>query len=243
MYASEYLQYVNKKKIRMKQEDLEYIEALYDGGVAYTDEYVGQMLEALKGLGLYDSSLIFVTSDHGEEFQEHGYMLHASPYYYDALSHVPLRVKAPGHEGKGRVVDEFVESIDFTPSMLAWAGVKNVPAMQGESFMGLLEDSQAVWKDTVYGFSVKGGPEVSLRNMRWKLMAGDMQKADDYRLYDLMADPQEKVDASDYYEREAAELKGQLVEKFTSLGKPRGAKEAPLTPEQLKILKSLGYVE
>jgi arylsulfatase A-like enzyme len=157
--------------------------------------------------------------------------------------HVPLAVKAPGHEGSGRIVNEFVETVDFPASMLAWAGVKNVPETHGRSFVGLLDGSQKVGKDTVYGFSSKGGPEVFLRNLRWKLMAGDMRKDDDYRLYDVIADPAEQSESAAFYASVVGDLKGQLLEKFVGLGKRRGAKEISLTAEQLKILRSLGYVE
>ena len=64
----------------------------YDGALRYTDDQIARLITRLKTLGLYDSTTIIVTSDHGEGFGEHGYFLHAH-HLFEEFIHVPLIVK------------------------------------------------------------------------------------------------------------------------------------------------------
>jgi arylsulfatase len=68
--------------------------ARYDAEIAYFDRHFGRFLEALRERGLYDEALVIVTSDHGEEFAEHGGFAHAHSLYNELL-HVPLVIKYP----------------------------------------------------------------------------------------------------------------------------------------------------
>ena len=52
--------------------DLAHMEALYDGGIAFTDEQIGKVLQLLQDLGISGKTLVIVLSDHGEAFLEHG---------------------------------------------------------------------------------------------------------------------------------------------------------------------------
>ena len=63
-------------------DDLNHIISFYDGGIRYTDAMIGEFLAySSKTSYLYDQSLIMVTSDHGEEFFEHGSILHWQLYF------------------------------------------------------------------------------------------------------------------------------------------------------------------
>ncbi len=67
----------------------------YDGAVHRADRFVGKILAELRGLGLLDHTVIVLTSDHGEEFYEHGGCFHLNTLYREVL-HVPLMIFAPG---------------------------------------------------------------------------------------------------------------------------------------------------
>lgn len=242
-FASEYLSYVNRDNIMLKEDDLKYITALYDGGIAYTDKYLGDLFGILKKLGLYDKSMIILTSDHGEEFQGHGFMMHDNPFYYDELMHVPMIIKLPGTDVEGKVVTRLVENIDIMPSILEVLGVKNAPRMQGDSFVKLIENPQANWKDFVFGYSVKHGPRAFIRNSRWKLVAADIRKEDQFKVFDLSNDPGEKFDIKGNPDDVTEQLQTKLLERYMEIEKAGTQKEVTITSEQLKILKSLGYVE
>jgi arylsulfatase A-like enzyme len=243
LFASEYLLDLNKNKVRLKQDDLKYITALYDGGVTYTDKYIGELFEILKELELYDKSLIIVTSDHGEEFQEHGGLLHLNPYYYEELVHVPLIIKLPWAATDGKVIRKFVESIDFMPTILGTLGVKNVPKMQGENFMKIIENPDAEWKNSVFGYSVVKGPRAFVRNSRWKLVAADISKEDKFKVFDLSKDPGEEFDIIGNPQDVTDQLKNELLGRYVKIERLGSQQKVSATPEQLEILKSLGYVE
>jgi arylsulfatase A-like enzyme len=74
--------------------EAEALVARYDAEIAYFDHHFGRLLAALEQRGLYDDALVIVTSDHGEEFGEHGGFAHAHSLYNELL-HVPLVIKYP----------------------------------------------------------------------------------------------------------------------------------------------------
>jgi len=73
----------------------EWLRILYDAEVRYTDDAVGRVLESLQRLGIYDDALVIFTTDHGEEFWDHGHWEHGHSLY-DELVAVPLFIKLPG---------------------------------------------------------------------------------------------------------------------------------------------------
>ena len=87
----------------MDRADLNHILALYDGEIRLTDEHVGRILKKLKDAGLYDDTLIIVTSDHGEEFLEHGSVKHGHTLFQE-LVHVPLILKPGARNGEQKGV-------------------------------------------------------------------------------------------------------------------------------------------
>ena len=67
---------INLGEVKASQEDLDFITALYDANLLYGDFQVGEVVKELKKLGIYDRTLLVVTSDHGEAFWEHGFSGH-----------------------------------------------------------------------------------------------------------------------------------------------------------------------
>jgi arylsulfatase A-like enzyme len=108
--------------------DLPWIEARYDATVAQADRDVGRLLDQLDALGLARSTIVVVTSDHGEELLEHGDLSHARTLF-DEILRVPLLVRAPGMAP--RVVQEPVELIDLAPTLLSLMGLPVDPRMRG----------------------------------------------------------------------------------------------------------------
>ncbi len=115
------------------------LRELYDGEITYWDEHFGRLMDELRRRGLYDDMMIVVTSDHGEEFAEHGGFWHGTTLYDEQL-HVPLFVKYPRGERGGTSEARWVQSVDIMPSVLAAAGLPAVAGVQGHVF----EQSAAV---------------------------------------------------------------------------------------------------
>ncbi|MBW1762392.1 MAG: sulfatase-like hydrolase/transferase [Deltaproteobacteria bacterium] len=88
------------------------LTALYDGEISYWDAELGKLLDGLRERGLYEDLTIIVTSDHGEEFNDHGGFWHGTTLY-DEQVRVPLLVKLPQSRRGGTVVRHWVQSIDI----------------------------------------------------------------------------------------------------------------------------------
>ncbi|MFB6212574.1 MAG: sulfatase [Candidatus Magasanikbacteria bacterium] len=105
----------------LSEEEIDVIRSRYDAGLAYLDHRIGEIIEHLKKEGIYDETMIIITSDHGELFGEDGLFYHALSIRQE-LIHVPLIVKYPGQE-EGEVVEKPVSLLDLYPTILEEAGI------------------------------------------------------------------------------------------------------------------------
>jgi arylsulfatase A-like enzyme len=123
-----------------------FVKERYDAEVKFTDQHVGQILQALKAAGLAEKTAVVVFSDHGEAFGEH--KLGGEPLYfhgealYNEVLKVPLVVALPGAEP--RVVSERAMLIDMAPTVLELAGVARPASFRGRSLAGLLRGDKTV---------------------------------------------------------------------------------------------------
>lgn len=255
IFASKYLAYVNRKQIKIEENDLNYIISLYDNGIAYMDKCIGGLFEILKNMDIFDNSLLIITADHGEEFQEHGYMLHGNPYYYEEIMHVPLIVKLPKANGKeGKIIDGLVESIDIVPTILDLLRIKK-PKVQGKSFTGLIDGDER-GKEYVFGFGSRGS--VFIRSKRWKMLNDSVFKEGRFKLFDLQNDPMERVnligkglEIEDRLKRKLKEKMGLsqklrkelLNKKDISQDVKMNHKDVSLTQQEKEKLRALGYLQ
>jgi arylsulfatase A-like enzyme/uncharacterized membrane protein YbhN (UPF0104 family) len=123
--------YARAANARPKPEEAARMIDLYDGEIVYWDEHFGRLIAELKRRGLYDASTIVITSDHGEEFMDHGGFWHGATLYDEQLR-VPLLVKLPKGERAGSVVSHWVESVDIMPTLLARARIDVPRGVQGK---------------------------------------------------------------------------------------------------------------
>lgn len=151
---------------------------LYDAEIAYVDSELGKFFAHLKQEGKYDSSLIVVVSDHGEEFWEHGGTSHGKTLYDEQLK-VPFIVKLPGNEAAGTRYTHIVECVDVAPSLLEYAGVDSPAGFQGTSFISAVKANTA-YKKLAY---------TSLRLDQASMEA--TQSVEDKLIYDLATQKKE----------------------------------------------------
>jgi arylsulfatase A-like enzyme len=112
-----------------------YLSDRYDEDVRRVDDALGRLFEALDELDLWTSTVVIVTSDHGEEFLEHGRIGHESTLSAEALS-IPLLVAAPGVAP--RTAPEVVGLADLVPTVLELAGRPLEERLDGRSLVPLL---------------------------------------------------------------------------------------------------------
>ena len=133
---------------KMPARDLEHIKALYDGEIRFTDEHVGRVLERIRSLGLLDSTVVMIVSDHGDEFFEHGNKGHHRTVY-DEVLRIPFALRLPGGKHAGKSVDSQVTLLDVFPTLLDAAGFTPPADAEGESLVAWLR-GDAAKRDAIF---------------------------------------------------------------------------------------------
>lgn len=226
----------------MDPRDLEHIVALYDGEIRYTDEHVGRLLEFLRGRGLLDDSVVAVTSDHGEEFYEHGNNGHRKSLYDEVLL-VPFVVRYPKRIEGGQLVTHQVRLLDLAPTLLGLAGVK-APADFGMTS----GDPEDFGRDLTRGdppppreYGFLDWYLGSVRTDRWKLVV-HVEGEPKPEIYDLAADPGERTNLATTETERLDAFYGRLMALRKSGHNRVLAESMEVNQEHLKALRSLGYL-
>ena len=110
------------------------LEALHDGEISYHDHFFGQFMQRLEQLGVAENTLIVVTADHGEEFNEHGSWGHGHSIFQELLG-VPLIFHMPGRLPEGRRVPYTVSTMNIAQTVLDLAGVSGLDRAEGRSLV------------------------------------------------------------------------------------------------------------
>ncbi len=121
--------------------DFPILSHLYDGEVAAVDDQIRQLLDLLDRDGVLRDAVIVVTADHGEEFGEHGEVLHGHTLY-DEATRVPLIIVAPGLAAN-QVIREPVSLLSVAPTVLDLAGAPPEPRHAGRSLVPLMRGGAA----------------------------------------------------------------------------------------------------
>lgn len=179
-----------------------YLDALYDGSVAYADAHLGRLFAYLESVDALNETLIVVTSDHGEHLLEvPGRFEHGGPWY-DTVAHAPLILSQPAALAP-RVVDELTAAVDLMPTILELVG-RRLPVAKstdGHSLVSLIKGETRPDPGVVLAPGgvrtpttklLLGGP-AHARIRDWFLHGGPAPSAADLEpeLYDLTTDPLE----------------------------------------------------
>jgi Sulfatase len=184
----------------LTEHEKDHVRALYDSNVSYQDDLVGQMIEKLKGWGIWDQTLLVITADHGDEQWEDGRVGHGGSER-ESLIHVPLIVRYPPLFPAARIA-EGTEGIDIVPTIADALGVTADPEWQGMSLIGLANGRGGY---PLLSFSSQYENAHGGRIGHWKLKIIGTQAP---KLYDLSRDPGER---SDLWGKPAAEIGARLL--------------------------------
>jgi arylsulfatase A-like enzyme len=138
----------NGGKLDAPPDAARYYRALYEAGVAYVDQALARFFAELERLGLAEDTLVAVTSDHGEEFRDHGRYAHTQAY--PETLRIPLVVVDP-RLAAGRRVERVVETIDFLPTFAELTGWEPPAGVTGESFADLFAGGDGRLAGRAYG--------------------------------------------------------------------------------------------
>lgn len=227
-------------EVPLSAADRSKIVALYDGQLRYVDDRLREVFTLLKDSGLLDRSVVVLTSDHGEEFWEHGGVLHSHTIHQE-LIHVPMLICLPQDRLGGTRVSQVVRQIDIGPTVMDLVGVDRPNSFSGHSLRGFLEGREAA-------LDLPGIAELNwfkaIVRPPWKLIVDQKQKR--LQLFDIEQDPFEQKDLFDgradvavrLYRELAKELGAGMNEQVGALP-DGGALDAELRAQ----LKALGYLQ
>jgi arylsulfatase A-like enzyme len=130
-------------RAKLTPEQAANVVAQYDGGILYVDSLLHGLFERMKRLGIYEDTLIIVTSDHGESLGDHGTFATHGRFWENGI-HVPLLVKLPRSDPRrtewtGAEFDSKVQLVDVAPAVARIAGVPGPSTFQGQDFTLLRE--------------------------------------------------------------------------------------------------------
>jgi arylsulfatase A-like enzyme len=240
------------------QTETQVLKDLYNAGLLYVDEGVGNFLDNLKQLDLFDETFICVTADHGEEFLEHGDFGHGIKIHllnddqpilklYDELIHVPLILRSPTPIIASDRICSLVSLIDLAPTLVDLLGLKASDDWQGKSLSPLLIGSVDWLREGVFSqYAVRGKmerwPIVSYRTQRWKFIYDGVKQR--HELYDLESDPYEKNNVYAMHPSILSELEAAVYQHLVDVrGESPKVIEMEMTAEMKERLRGLGYIE
>lgn len=242
----------------MPPEQLAYVLSQYAGEIRWTDLHVGRLFRLLQELSLWDNSVIVVTSDHGEEFFDHGEKGHKNNLYAET-TRVPLIVKYPG-QVEGRREARPVSLVDLLPTLLALTGGSADFPVHGRSLLAepdperaLLYELRALryYREPDGAVEARGDRWYAVRGGDWKLVwrgaEGEVPgSGKGSQLFQVAADPDERADLAAREPQQAAALRRRLVTELEHARRdaeryPRGG-PAELSAEEIEQLRELGYL-
>jgi len=233
----------------MSGEDVEQVKddliERYLHNLLYVDALVGCVLSDLDALGIADRTHVVLTSDHGEEFGEHGDIAHGHTLYEELL-HVPLIVRSPSVGSSGATFPNVCSLIDLAPTLLDLTGTSVPSTFAGRSLLPIVKDEEIDSRDVFSEFIYTPRDErKALRSGYMKLISAGGGNAPE--LYDLRADPLEQHSMTETKPPEFALLRERLrawmwEEMAISKETRRGAEDRATIDERMRRrLRSLGY--
>lgn len=238
---------INNGSIMTTQADLDHLVALYDGAVREMDDQLSELFRYLQGKGIDAHTVLIFTSDHGEEFGEHGKHGVHSHTLYEELVRIPLIIHLPRIPREGITIHGQVRSIDIYPTVLEVAGVQPPAAIQGRSLLPLIKKGKSGREpDPALSERIPAdAPWIrSLRTEDFSYMFKEYQEngIKEHLYFDLHRDPGERnsLNLADVRLREFFDQIRFLIEEGRKPGKLWDNRE--VDAETLEILRALGYI-
>jgi arylsulfatase A-like enzyme len=244
----------------LSERERQNVVGLYDGEIRYADEaLVGPLIGKLKEMGLYDSALIVLTSDHGEEFFDHHSWAHGHQLYDESLK-VPLIIKFPGSRFKGKRYEPHVRLVDIMPTILEEVGASAAGLLiDGKSLFPVLRGKEREDRSFLADigdniFSSHVGRKITLSSGKDKMILNKPFSPEDLKfftsppprvpaieLFNVDRDPKEKTNLADENPAVARVLNGRITEILKKAGQ-RKSEKAQVDDNLKEQLRALGYI-
>jgi len=232
--------------LRFDAADARHLSNLYDAGVRQQDAELERLFAFLEEAGLREDTVIVLTSDHGEEFLEHGGVMHGLAQYEESVR-VPLVLWGPGVPAGVRVPAP-VSLVDVMPTVLELLDQPLPPDLDGISLCPLWAQGGVAVERALFveadmdppgptARTMVPGDDLAVRRGRYKLVLDP--RTDTARLFDLARDPREQSDVAADHPDLVAALRAELA-RFRAR-KIESGPAVPLDEEDLRRLQGLGY--
>jgi arylsulfatase A-like enzyme len=240
-----------------------WIRDLYLGEVRYVDDSIGKFLDSLKKLGLYDESLIVFTSDHGEEFWEHGGYEHGHSLFNEVIR-VPLIIKLPNsmtsramdHNERPTIsmaasgkIDETVTTQSIMPTILDISGIEyDADYLSSGSLGPLLKNSNNHIQEPIISAGLlyfEDQESVTFNGSKYIRFMETNREI----LYDLIRDPGERISVLNSSPQKAERARNilrkhtRVAEKIRENNGIVSGKGVEFDQGTKEKLKSLGYLQ
>jgi|GEM_PF-3125473 len=235
-----------KLHTRLPGDKLDRLLSLYYGEIFYVDSVIGKIIEEFKKAGLFDKTIIVITSDHGEEFYDHKAWGHSHSLFNELL-HIPLIFYIPNYPYSPIRIKNYVSLIDIGPTLLSLVGLPGDPFMEGKDLSPLFQGDDNDVHDFIYIESL-ASPKSSVSKYAiirngFKYIVYDSMFNKSEVLYDLNEDFKEQKILPKHSIQSFAELKEQVTAmKKHVISKKIDSQKIKLSAEKKEQLKALGYL-
>lgn len=225
---------------------IENLKNLYDEDVAYTDTYIGKLLDKINVLGLEKNTIIIFTADHGESF-DHNYLGHCERLYESSVN-VPLIIYDPLYAGKAKTSDELISLIDIYPTLKSRLSLKSESSLGGVDISGTFTGGE-ISRENVYTMTMPPWDKL-FGHLTAPRFLGQMyatitkeqkiiynETSGNKEIYNVSTDPQELTDESAILNLGNYEKLLLWINKY-----PIQKVNTTKSEEYYKQLKSLGYL-
>ena len=178
----------------------------YDENVRRADENVRELVSGLRAMGFGSETALVILADHGEEFDEHGWVGHGGAPYC-TQSRVPLLVSTlgPSGLGQGTARDDLAATIDIAPTICGLLGVAPPPHAMGRNLLGSACDAAA--PRYTLGLRRLGVESFTFGSARLLVNTAGA----DYQLFDVDRDPGEEHDLAPVFPVRADALRARAM--------------------------------
>jgi arylsulfatase A-like enzyme len=242
----EFLRLSGRGVLAERPDELRNLRERYEGELRYTDAELGDWLQALRAEGRFDESLIWVLSDHGEDFGEHDHAGHGGEGLWTSLVHVPLLVKPPRSWGIApRSVPEAVSVRDLLPTTLSLLGLPPLSQSFGRDLSERIRGGPASGAPVISETATTQGVTYAATRLPFRLVLSFRRDGSEARaLHHLERDPGETVDVQAEFPDVARALDAAVRERRQLEHTFRFAEETrEVDPQTRERLRSLGYVD